>query len=45
MWGYYPKNKTPVGGGGGYLSPHPPLSLYHSKAKTYYPETPCKPQQ
>lgn len=44
MWGYYPKNKAPVGGGGG-ISPHPPLNLYHSKAKTYYPETPCKPQQ
>ena len=44
MWGYYLKNKTPVGGLGVSL-PHPPLSLYHSKAKTYYPETPCKPQQ
>ena len=44
MWGYYPKNKTPVGGWGVSL-PHPQLSLYHSKAKTYYPETPCKPQQ
>ena len=44
MWGYYPKNKTPVGGVGVSL-PHPPLSLYHSKAKTYYQGTPCRPQQ
>ena len=31
-------------GGGGY-HPHPPLSLYQSKEKTYYSEIPCKPQQ
>ena len=40
-----PNGRSRTGWGGGGISPHPPLNLYHSKAKTYYPETPCKPQQ
>ena len=41
-----PQNgRSRTGWGGGGYHPHPPLSLYQSKEKTYYSEKPCKPQQ